>query len=227
MQFSASVAILFCVTTAVVADETARPETPAEKPDVAAPNPLPPGAKPVAIHILTRNKKFQHFYSINQAEVDNLTSPKSVDPHGRYRYWGILGYGSSKPGDGLTKLNRGVLTTGGQTYATFYVQAPKKLDPRAKIHLFPVWVWQRKQPGLVPVYGISDDNWRNVRFITDRKTLRRALDQAYKTRKIRLKNHGVMFYIKPLKPATPNAAPKPDDNPNGSSDSVPKSDDNE
>lgn len=188
--------ILMGLTTASLADEPAKPENP----DESNSSPLPAGAEAKPIHILTRQKHFQHFYSITQAEIDNLTSPESVDPHGRYRHWGILGYGSSKPGEGLTKLNRALITNNGITMATFYVEAPKKLNPRAKVHLFPVWVWEKEQPGLIPVYGISEKDWRNIRFITKRETVKQAIDQAYKTRKVRLKNHGVMFYIMPAKP---------------------------
>lgn len=217
---TALVAILW-LTAAAVADEPPKAETKAEKPQKeAAPPLLPPGAKPVPLYILTRQDHFQHFYSISKAEVDNLTSKKSVDPHGIYRYHGILGYGSSKPGDGLTKLNRVLLTQNGASYATFYVKAPRKLNPRAKVHPFPIWVWEKKQPGLVPVYGISDDNWRNLRFITNKKTVKQALDQAYKTRRVRLKNHGIMFYIMPAKP---NPAKKPANETAGKDQAKPES----
>lgn len=189
------------------ADDPTPAEKPPEQPPEATPSPLPDGAKPVPLHILTRDKFFQHFYSIGQAEVDNLTSKESVDPHGIYRYWGVLGYGSSKPGEGLTKLNRALLVSNEATYATFYVEAPKKLNPRVKLHHFPIWVWEKPQPGLVPVYGVSEDDWRNIRFMTDKETLKEARDQAYKSRKIRLKNHGIMFYIMPARPAG-KTAPK-------------------
>jgi hypothetical protein len=179
-----------------------------EKSDAAALEQLPAGVKPVSIHILTRDEHFQHFYSVERKEVNNLTSPQSSDPHGQYRYWGVLGRGSSKPGDGLVKLNRIRMTVGKGKYATFYVEAPKRLKRGVKLDFFPVWVWEKPQPGLVPVYAVSGKDWRNIRLTTDRTIVKQAMEQAVKARKVGLKDHGIMFYIMPP-PATKKGDEKP------------------
>lgn len=192
MRSITSFVFVLCLTTTGIAADKA-----AEKPDAGAQNPLPPGAKTLPIHILTRDERFQHFYSVDRKEVDNLTSSESTDPHGEYRYWGVLGRGSSKPGDGLVKLNRIRMTVGRGKYATFYVEAPKRLKRGVKMDFFPVWVWEKRQPGLVPVYAVSGKDWRNIRFTTDRKVVKQAMEQAVKARKVGLKDHGIMFYIMP------------------------------
>lgn len=156
---------------------------------------LPPGATPRAIHMLTRTnpKKFQHFYSIAPKEIENLTSSESVDPFGTYKYKGIVGYGSSKPGKGLVKLNRVIL----DNFATFYIKAPKRLNPNAISHPFPVWVWKRKGPGLAPVYASSGNGWRNVVLTTDKETLDRMMKTTTNLTRVRPKYHGVIFYVMP------------------------------
>jgi len=141
----------------------------------------------VAIHAFRREKAPEMVYTIDKEEIDRL---KRTDG---WEYRGLLGYGSSKEGDGLIKLQRAHRGR----WHVFYTKAPEKLPEGTELEVFDVWVWEKEAEGLVPVYGASLPDWRDMIYSTDRDAIKRESEATYNATKVRRKQHGIVFYLKP------------------------------
>lgn len=141
----------------------------------------------VAIHAFRREKASEMVYTIDEEEIERLKRTDGWD------YRGILGYGSSQDGDGLIKLQRAHRGR----WHVFYTKAPKKLPKGTEVEEFDVWVWEEKGEGLVPVYGASLPDWRDMIYSTDKDVVKRETEKTYNATKVRRKQHGIVFYLKP------------------------------
>ena len=51
----------------------------------------------------------------------------------------------------------------------FYTKAPKELPQGTELEVFDVWVWEKDADDLVPVYGASLPDWRDMIYSTDKE----------------------------------------------------------
>lgn len=145
--------------------------------------------KLVAIHAFRRGKAPEMVYAIDPDEIARLKRTDGWD------YRGVLGYGNDKEGDGLIKLQRAHRGR----WHVFYTKAPNQLPKGTELETFNVWVWEDKDEGLVPIYGASLPDWRDMIYTTDKDAIKKEIEKTYNATKVRRKNHGVVFYLKPVK----------------------------
>lgn len=140
----------------------------------------------IAIHAFRRETAPEMVYSIDKEEIERL---KRSDG---WEYRGILGYGHSREGEGRIKLQRAHRGR----WHVFYTKAPDALPQGTELETFDVWVWEQKSEDLVPVYGCSLPDWRDMIYSTDKDVIRRETEKTFNASKVRRKNHGVVFYLK-------------------------------
>lgn len=145
--------------------------------------------KLVAIHAFRRVEAPEMVYTIDADEIARLKRSEGWEDRG------VLGYGCDKEGDGLIKLQRAHRGR----WHVFYTKAPNKLPKGTELEAFNVWVWEEKDEGLVPIYGASLPDWRDMIYSTDKDAIKKEIEKTYNATKVRRKNHGVVFYLKPRK----------------------------
>lgn len=150
----------------------------------------------VEIHMFRRETAPETVYTVDADEIARLKRTNG------WIHQGVLGRASSKSGEGLTKLHRAHRGR----WHVFYTKAPEKLPPKTELEKFDVWVWENEAEGLVPVYGCSLPDWRDMIFSTDEAEIERAIEHTWKAQRVRRKNHGVMFYLKPVQTPPQNGS---------------------
>ena len=143
----------------------------------------------IPLEVFERETAPEHVYSADSEEITRLKRTDGWKAHG------ILGYASSVEGKGLVKLNRAHRGR----WHVFYTEAPEELPKGTELEKFDVWVWEQEAEGLVPVYGCSLPDWRDMIYSTDKEAIKKAIDETWKSQRVRRKNHGVVFYLKPKK----------------------------
>lgn len=145
--------------------------------------------KPVEIHKFRREIAPETVYSIDPEEIARL---KKTDG---WKDQGILGYGNAADGEGLIKLHRAHRGR----WHVFYTKAPKKLPEGTELEKYDLWVWEKEAEGLVPVYGCSLPDWRDMVYSTDKADIEKAIDDTWNAQRVKRKDHGIVFYVKPAK----------------------------
>lgn len=143
----------------------------------------------IAIHAFRRESAPEMVYTIDEEEITRLKKTEGWEDKG------ILGYGSRKEGDGLIKLQRAHRGR----WHVFYTKAPKTLPQGTELEEFDVWVWEKEDKGLVPIYGASLPDWRDMILSTDKEVIKKESEKTYNATKVRRKQHGIMFYLMPEK----------------------------
>ncbi|MBD3676623.1 MAG: hypothetical protein HUJ26_24185 [Planctomycetaceae bacterium] len=146
--------------------------------------------KLIPIHAFRRKTAPEMVYTIDTEEIARLKRTDGWEDRG------ILGLGSAKAGENLIKLQRAHRGR----WHVFYTKAPAKLPTGTEVEEFDVWVWETEREDLVPVYGTSLPDWRDMVFSTDKAKIKEAVEESWNAAKIKRLDHGVMFYVKPAKP---------------------------
>ncbi|MDB4786998.1 MAG: hypothetical protein P8M30_11705 [Planctomycetaceae bacterium] len=145
--------------------------------------------KLVPIHAFRRETAPEMVYTIDSEEITRLKRTNGWEDRG------VLGYGSPKDGKGLIKLQRAHRGR----WHVFYTKAPEQLPKGTELEEFDVWVWEKPDEGLSPIYAASLPDWRDMIFSTDKDQIKQAIEDSWNASKVKRTDHGVMFYLKPMK----------------------------
>ena len=152
----------------------------------------------VPLHCIYDVNKDEHFYSVGRGEFEFLQKRRLL----HYRDRGIVGWGSATKQENTVELKR---WRDRRDYHYFAVVGNQhgRLIPEP----LGIWVWKappklaefEPPEGAVPIYASSLPNGRDMYFARSKEDLE-TFDKSYhESRRLRRKDHGIVFYLYPDK----------------------------
>lgn len=148
-------------------------------------------AEDLVIHQMFHHEKQCHFLA-PEAETEFHKRKKIND---KYLDRGEVFVGNSEASEDTSRLFR----WHHPEYDIYFIgfELPQGIQG-LKVDTFEVYVWKKKQPGLVPIYGSVASNGTDAYFTADPDKHKQKIRDDWKSKKARRRDLKVVFYAKPV-----------------------------